>query len=215
MSMFILKLIAIITMTIDHVGLLIFPGQIIFRIVGRLAFVLFAFLIVNGYQYTKNSTKYLLRLLFMAFFCQIPDMLQVINYGGNIFFTLSLGLSIIMLIDSHKISNYCYAFFLVLLSAIIEIDYGMYGVLIIIGFYIATRFQLNFMQQLLLFIVINIYGVQVQNFMPIQYYSLLALVIIKHYNHQRGYSSNLLNQAFYWYYPSHLLILSLIASQIY
>lgn len=211
MSMFIIKLIALITMTIDHVGVYIFPGQIGYRIVGRLSFVLFAFLIVNGAKYTKNKNKYLLRLFVMALISQIPDMLASINYGGNIFFTLSLGLAMIMLLDSPKLSNIIYYIILLISSSFLDIDYGTYGVLVISAFYLIDKYSLNYLQQIIIFILLNYYGVHVQHFLAIQYYSMISLPIIWLYNQQKGYSNVILNRLFYWYYIVHLLLLMMIS----
>ena len=58
-----LKTIAFISMVIDHVGLVFFPTVIAFRIVGRLAFPIFAFMISEGARYTKNRLAYFLRML--------------------------------------------------------------------------------------------------------------------------------------------------------
>ena len=64
-----LKLIALITMIIDHIGYLLFPQITLFRIIGRLSFPLYAFLIGEGCIHTKNKAKYLLKvfLTFIAY----------------------------------------------------------------------------------------------------------------------------------------------------
>ena len=68
-----LKIIAIITMTIDHLGVVFYPQHLIFRVVGRLSFPLFSYLLVLGLESTRNQKKYLLiqnivaRLFFQDF----------------------------------------------------------------------------------------------------------------------------------------------------
>jgi len=57
-----LKIIAALAMLCDHVGLLFFPSQDIFRIIGRLAFPIFAFMIAEGCKYTRNKAKYFFNL---------------------------------------------------------------------------------------------------------------------------------------------------------
>ena len=57
-----IKLIAIITMTIDHIGAVFFENCLIFRIIGRIAFPLFVYSIMIGYFNTKSIKKYILRL---------------------------------------------------------------------------------------------------------------------------------------------------------
>ncbi len=214
MSMFILKLIAIFTMTIDHIGVMIFPQLIGFRIIGRLAFILFAFLIVNGYKYTHNRQRYLLRLIIMAFISQIPDMLGITHYIGNIFFTLSIGLGSIMLLDDRKFSSYVGYVFLLILVYFIKIDYGLYGVLTINAFYFIDKYKLNPLIQIAIFIILNYYGINVQHFSNIQYYSMFSLLFIWAYNEKLGYNNRILSQVFYWYYPVHLAVIFSISQII-
>src|SRR5205085_4973530 len=97
MTTFQIKLIAIIAMVIDHIGLFFFPHILLLRIIGRLAFPLFAWLIANGAHHSKNPTKYLTRLFLFALLAQIPFILinRLIDpsfWELNVLFTLFLGL---------------------------------------------------------------------------------------------------------------------------
>ncbi len=211
MSMFILKIIAIITMTIDHMGVFLFPEHIGFRIIGRLSFIIFAFLIVNGYKYTHNKERYLIRLIIMGFISQIPDMLGIINYVGNIFFTLSIGLATVMVLASDRKLKYIYYVLLIGLAVLLNVDYGIYGVLVINAFYLIDRYQINIPLQIAIFIALNYFGIKVEHFASIQYYSLFSLPIIWSYNQKLGYHNKYLSYFFYWYYPVHLTILAIIS----
>ena len=62
LSSTVLKLIAAVTMFIDHAGLILFPQYRIFRIIGRLAFPIYAYCIAEGFRYTRNRKKYFLRV---------------------------------------------------------------------------------------------------------------------------------------------------------
>jgi hypothetical protein len=67
-----LKLLALVTMLIDHIGYMYFPNEVLFRIIGRLAFPIFAYQIALGYSRTSNLKKYVLRLSLFALITQIP-----------------------------------------------------------------------------------------------------------------------------------------------
>ena len=66
-----LKIIAMVSMLLDHVGLLFFPNVAIFRILGRIAFPIFAYMIAEGCRYTKNRAKYLGMIAAMAIVFQV------------------------------------------------------------------------------------------------------------------------------------------------
>ncbi|MEJ2240562.1 MAG: TraX family protein [Candidatus Bathyarchaeota archaeon] len=72
-----LKWIAIITMTIDHIGAVLYPQLQILRIIGRISFPLFAYLLVLGMETTHNIRNYFIRLFTFAFISQIPFSLAV------------------------------------------------------------------------------------------------------------------------------------------
>ncbi|MGG4550707.1 TraX family protein, partial [Paenibacillus humicus] len=92
-----IKIIAMLTMLIDHVGVVFFPNQIIFTIIGRLAFPLFCYGIANGFITTGNFNNYLLRLSMLAVISQIPYYFLFKNHYLNVCFTLAFGLLIIKL----------------------------------------------------------------------------------------------------------------------
>ena len=121
MSAFVLKIIALISMTCDHSSYVIFGHFSFLNYIGRLAFPIFAFQISEGYIHTKNLKKYLLRLFVFALISQIPFMLFTSIYSSNlylnIFFTLFLGLIAITIFDflnkiecKNKNMHYLYIF---------------------------------------------------------------------------------------------------------
>jgi len=69
-SAFTLKIIALVTMIIDHAGVVLFPQYFIFRVIGRVAFPLFVYLIAEGFRHTRNTNKFLIRLFAFAIISQ-------------------------------------------------------------------------------------------------------------------------------------------------
>ena len=142
MNSFVLKIIALITMFIDHLGYTILGKFSFFNYIGRISFPIFAFQISEGYIYTKNLKKYFLRLFLFAIISQIPFMIfhSIISdvFSLNIFFTLLLGLLSIYIYDKckYKFLGILASIFLALIAQISHCDYGAYGIAIILIFYI-------------------------------------------------------------------------------
>ena len=99
-----LKLIALITMIIDHVGLALFNDNAVMRNVGRIAFPLYVFVLVEGFFFTASRAKYLARLLVFALISEVPFDLGLYGYSPrwshqNVFITLTLGMAAIICMD--------------------------------------------------------------------------------------------------------------------
>ena len=67
----ILKIIAAISMVIDHIGFMFFPDLLILRLIGRIAFPIFAVMIAEGAKYTKNKLRYFLTIFLLGVICQV------------------------------------------------------------------------------------------------------------------------------------------------
>jgi len=127
-----LKVIAIVTMVVDHIYFILYPDMIILHIIGRLAFPLFAYLIVLGVESTKKPRKYMLTILAFALISQVPYFLafEIQPFERlNILFTLFL--SAVTLYFYNKKSPL--ALVPLLLSIIIPTEGSFYVVLMVVG----------------------------------------------------------------------------------
>lgn len=215
MSSFVLKIIAIITMFIDHIGYAILGKFSFFNYIGRIAFPIFAFQISEGYTHTKNLKKYFLRLFIFAVVSQIPFMLfskLVSNqFSLNIFFTLLLGLFCIYIYDKskYKIIGIISAILVGSLAEFSHCDYGFYGVAIIFLFYI---FKNDIIKSSIAFMI----ATSIKYLIPILKYgfydvyihllicTLLPIIFISLYNGKKGKDIKYL---LYLFYPIHLLLI--------
>ena len=221
-----LKLIAICTMLIDHMGYTLFPGVMWLRCVGRVAFPIFCFLIAEGCVYTHDRKKYALRLLVFALLSEIPYNLMNSGmiwdpYDQNVLWTLLLGALVCWLMDWALKKCTPLSFMLtgaVMLAAywLLEIgntDYGGWGMLLVAAFYGVHRAPSGAVVKMiaqafgLAFFSIGVMG----GYLSIELWSLAALVPIWLYNGQRGFSTKAVLYGFYAFYPVHILALSLIA----
>ncbi len=222
MSAFVLKIIACVTMFIDHIGYAIFDGQASwFNYIGRLAFPIFAFQISEGYIHTRNIKKYLTRLLLFALISQIPFMLfdSIItdSFNLNVIFTLLFGLLTIICYDKyHKFVGVCLAFALGIIAQVLNFDYGFYGVCITFLFYVfnSNKLLLSFS-----FIIATItrYSLLVLKYLdygslgirtafcyylPYAICTIASIIIILLYNKKKGPNTRYL---LYLFYPLHML----------
>ena len=221
-----LKLIAICTMLIDHMGYTLFPGVMWLRCVGRVAFPIFCFLIAEGCVYTHDRKKYALRLLVFALLSEIPYNLMNSGmiwdpYDQNVLWTLLTGALVCWLIDwalkkctplSFVLTGAAMVAAYWLLEAF-RTDYGGWGMLLVAAFYGVHRAPSGAVVKMiaqafgLAFFSIGVMG----GYLSIELWSLAALVPIWLYNGQRGFSHKAVQYGFYAFYPVHILILSLIA----
>ena len=218
-----LKLIAIISMLADHVnkaliypylesnhGFLAFISDV-FDIIGRIAFPLFCFMLVEGYFKTRNRKKYLLNLLLFGVISEVPfDMFTTASFfnmnWNNVMFTLALVLVTVWIIDTLKEKMqkrpkalwYLVSILIVLVMCIVSmslsLDYEHHAILIGYFFY--------------LFHDMPVFAI------PFGYasmfkepWALLGFGLTLTYNGERGKQHKML---YYWFYPVHLLILGLL-----
>lgn len=213
-----LKILAIIIMAIDHFGAVVLSQGIlsnpairadnnlwrewytfyrITRNIGRAAFPIFCFLLVEGFMHTSNLKKYTLRLFLFALVSEIPFNLAIAGtvfspQYQNVFFTLFIGLVVISAADRFQdkppVQGLIYAAGMVL-AYFLNTDYDYKGILLIVILYV---FRYNRLQQV-------IWGA-ISVFWEI--FAVFAFPFIWLYNGKRGIR---LKSFFYWFYPIHLL----------
>ncbi|MBP7176215.1 MAG: TraX family protein [Thermoclostridium sp.] len=231
-----LKVIAIVLMVIDHTGALFFPQVMFLRIIGRLSFPLFAFLISQGFLHTRSVKKYLLRLGVCGVLFQIPDWFSTIygnltnnpffgaHYVLNIFATLFFGLAAIALFDRLKNKNLLLSWLAAIaMAAVAQVtgaDYGAYGVFYMLMFYLAgTDIKKIFIGISILHAAYGCYEVILSLVQTghaafphaIQLYSMLSAFLVSMYNHEQGRKMKFF---FYAFYPGHMILLYLIDALI-
>ena len=135
-----MKVIALIFMVADHCGILFFRGVMEWRVIGRIAYPLYAWCLVVGMGYTRNPVRYSVRLLAMALVSQFFYM-RVMNHSigeGNILVTLLLGqLAIYGMQRKTYGSEYWAPVLAIVFTMLFKIDYGFKGVLLVILLYLA------------------------------------------------------------------------------
>lgn len=234
MTSFALKIIAMITMLIDHSGDAYFKRNTAMNFIGRIAFPIFAFQITEGYTHTKNLKKYFLRLFIFALLSQIPFWLFestfTSNFTLNIFFTLFFGLLAIFCYDklvnskfivvkNEKINTILKIIFGILpaiifgiIAELAKFDYGFFGIAIIFIFYIFRNKKLTMSIIFILACIIK-YFIEYLKYGNIIFYSLIttftisSIIFILLYNGKQGKK---IKYFLYAFYPVHLLILFLL-----
>lgn len=192
-------------MLIDHIGFIFFPQFIIFRIIGRLAFPLFAWGIASGYTRTKDFSKYLQRILLLALISQPIFYLTISQEYLNICFSLFLGLLSIYFYDHIKKNklNILWLMLSISLAYLLNVEYGIYGIFLILFFFIFRKsFYMVPAQSFFTFVYSVLFP---KSFLQI--FSFPAFFII-YYFHKYDFRINRIFQ--YSFYPGHLLILYLI-----
>lgn len=224
MNSFVLKFIACVCMFCDHFGDAVFGSTTFLNFIGRFAFPIFCFQIVQGYIHTHDVKKYILRLSLFALISQIPFMFfyHVIfdSFAVNVIFTLLFGLLTILIYDKYnKFVGVCSFLLLAIIAQVCHFDYGFLGVFIIFMFYLLRNKKIA-MSIVFIFAVIIRYLIPlIKNGISISYlflgnkYSLLmyctclSLIPILFYNGKKGKDAKYL---FYIFYPVHLLVLALL-----
>jgi hypothetical protein len=202
------QLVAMITMLVDHFGKAFFPDQMEWRIVGRMAFPIYAYLLVLGYQRTSNLKRYLLRLTLIGILSQYPFMIALDIKGINAVGTLLISLLALIGLDTYK--SYLQRGLILIASAILlefgQFDYGMYG-LLLVCIYRYTKFH----RMVALHLLLNLVFVFLKGWL-IESFSVIATICIAYAPNLFGWIGKLRIPRWLWlgFYPIHLTVLMLV-----
>lgn len=233
-----IKIVAVITMTFDHVGYMLFPEVDTLRIIGRIAMPLFCLLIAYGVTKTRNPFKYFLRLFGFAVAVQLFFNLYIEHnlfafYNWNVFFTLSLGVAAASLVkiaitlctgqDKLSFKRFILITGIILGACAIaifadilplEYNYGSAGVLLVVLFYMALRHSVAALKVTSAgsLAVFNILLFFLMDGWWIQWFAFLALPFILLFVDRKLKISAAEKYAFYIYYPLHFAVIYLIGT---
>lgn len=214
-----LKWIGIITMAIDHTGHVLFPQCWSLRVIGRLAFPIFCFLLVEGFHYTHDRRKYILRLAGFALISELPFDAAIfgkwfVPQHQNVFWTLTLGFLMMAVLEwlqenrSGTVAGLLKIgtiFGTMLLAMLLRTDYSEKGIFMIFLFDI---FYYNRRVAALSVAGYNL-ALSLWQFGSIQGAAAFSAIPILWYNGQEGRK---MKYFFYLFYPVHLLLLYMISA---
>ncbi len=229
-----LKILALITMTIDHIGVFLITNQsefyLYFRMIGRLAFPIFAFMIAEGYYHTKNKRNYFLRLLGLAVIFEALLYAIYLVYGYNmthipftenrvalvnIMWTMVLGFLGLFVIDKYHKKGI--PLLIPLLALSYFSSYSFYGVGIILVFGLLKdmrKKELAFIGLTILYCIMPLMIPQ-DGFRGINYIQLFAITSIVFIHEYNGLPGKYKLRFFYVYYPLHIIVLFLLSYYLY
>lgn len=214
-----LKLIAMLTMLIDHIGVYLYPDVMLLRIIGRISFPIFAYMIAEGCRYTKNRGEYLGMIAALGVICQVVFYVAMGSLYMGILITFSLSILCIYAVD-YFLKKKDFASGLLMVFTLLEVlflvkilpgmatftdydmDYGLVGIVLpIVVYYMPKKlYKLAAAAGVLLSMGWSSGGVY--------WYAMLSLPFLALYNGQRG--KHKLKYMFYIFYPAHLVLLFFI-----
>lgn len=221
MSSFVIKIIAAASMLIDHMGLLLFPQYRFMRILGRLAFPLYAFCIAEGFYYTRDRKRYFWQIFVLGLLCQIVYFIADGSMYLGVLIAFSLSILLMWTLDGVKKAlaakdgtMKAAAIFVLSLAAvaalchIMTVDYGFVGILLPVLAFASDKkwLRLGLFSLGLVALCAVIYC---SGGLDVQWWALAALPLLALYNGKPG--KYRMKYFFYVFYPVHLAILYLIA----
>ena len=229
----VLKIIAVVSMLFDHIGAYFFPEILAFRIIGRLAFPIFAFMIAEGARYTKNKIKYISTVAAFGVGYQIILYILFRSLRLNILLTFTLALAAIYALDFFKFTLFnkksdiisrslslvgflgiVFAVYFLARAVIgIHIEYGFYGVMFAVFASAPSLNRTAAPDWLKKFDIVPVrllcmcipMVLYCRSAPSYQWFSFLALIPLLLYSEARGKWK--LKYFFYIFYPAHMMVI--------
>ena len=218
-----LKIIAMISMLIDHIGAYLLPQYRWMRIIGRVAYPIFAYMIAEGCRHTKHRARYLLQMGGLAAVCQLVDYVARGSLAQSILVTFTLSILTVYAIDNfrkHKgilsgllalmvfggVLYACYVLPYKLAGTDYDIQYDFLGVMLPVVIYLVPDKQGK------LFAAAAVLAAMSGRWGSVQWYGLAAIPLLLLYNEKRGKAK--LKYLFYIFYPAHLVAIYLVGQYL-
>lgn len=227
MSATVLKLIAVITMVIDHVaGTFISNQSLLGQImhgIGRLTFPIMAYFIAEGFNKTSDIKAYIKRMGIFALISHIPYRYfafgadNIRGFYTSIIFTFFISLLILYILEKESLDIVMKSVWVIILFALSILgDYSIFGPLLVIAFHKGYG---NRKKQLLNGLVVTIgliiFSLMISNFESLYMIAtIIPLILLTKYNGKRGYTGGFIKYSFYIIYPLQFVILGLLEKLI-
>lgn len=210
-----LKILACATMLIDHIGAVFYPQHQWLRIIGRLSFPIYCFLLAEGVHYTRNPARYGLRLLLVAVLAELPY--DSLFYGkltwshNSVMVTLLLGFGAgIAMKQARGWWKLLAPLPFIFLGRYLGGSYGMYGVAMVVMFLLTRDIPYARAAQVACMVLLSLRMAGFPGYIGVQVYAIAALIPIFLYSGEKHSHNKAMQWAFTLFYPLHMVILLLI-----
>lgn len=203
-----LKIIAAVSMLIDHAGVILFPQIKLLRIIGRIAFPIYAFMLAQGCVHTSNKLRYFLRIFLLGVLCQVVYGIYGQDSMMGILISFSMAIPLIYLCRAaccgKRYAPVCFFVAVAIVWGIcqrIQLDYGFWGCMLPVSTCLFSAEEGK--KHLIPFGICLV--LLAWSLGGVQWYSLFSLPLLCLYSGERGMLR--MKYFFYIFYPVHLLIL--------
>jgi hypothetical protein len=201
-------IIAMITMLIDHIGVVFAPEQQTWRIIGRMAMPIYAYCLVVGYRHTRSKSRYFKRLVLIAVVSEIPFVLAMQSIKVNIVGTFLVCFIALLAIERIK-NKFAVSVVLglsILLLEVVPFDYGAYALMLVLAYY-----YLNSHTLVVTHFILNLAYLFHKGWL-LQLYSILPTMVLVYWPSLFEQLDRFKVKRWIWrsFYPVHLAVLGII-----